>query len=110
MPAALLTTACTLMCPHGGTVTIACSNTSTQAGGAYVLRPSDSYTIAGCPFAIGSSPHPCVSVEWIVSDQHTKVAGDATLSSQSVGLCKASDLAPQGTVLITPAQTRAMGS
>jgi len=36
-----LTTASTMMCPHGGTISASTSNTKVQADGAYVLRPSE---------------------------------------------------------------------
>jgi hypothetical protein len=109
MPAPLLTTSAQMMCPHGGTVTAVSTNTHTQAA-AFVLRPSDTFIVAGCPFSLGPVYHPCVSVKWVVNDLHTKAAGDATLSTQSVGLCQAADQAVQGTVIVTPGQTKALGS
>ena len=52
-----------------------------KAGGDFILRSSDTFTIAGCPFTIGTSPHPCVQVKWVVSDQRSKAVSDFTLGS-----------------------------
>ena len=105
----LLNTASVMMCPHGGTVQAVTSNTRTQVGGAYALRASDTFTIAGCPFAIGPTPHPCVQVQWVQPALRSTVAGDATLTLQSVALCTAADQAVQGTVLISSTQAQVSG-
>ena len=107
--AALLNTSSTLMCPHGGTVSAVSSNTRAKAGGAFMLRSSDTFIIAGCPFNVSSAPHPCVSVNWIQTDTRSKAMGDFALSQGSTGLCVAGDQAPQGTVLITATQPRVSG-
>lgn len=107
MPA-LLTASSTLMCPHGGTVMATPGCTQANAGSP-VLRGSDTFTIAGCPFVIGTAPHPCVSVNWVQTATRVKHGGDLVLTEASVGLCIAGDQAPQGTVLITAAQAQAGG-
>jgi hypothetical protein len=107
MPA-LLTTASTLMCPHGGTVTASPGATKTKAG-AVVVRKGDSFSIAGCPFMVGSSPHPCTTVNWVVAAMRVKHDGDFVLTEASVGLCLAGDQAPQGTVMVAATQPRAKG-
>lgn len=113
MAAALLTTASTLQCPHGGSVTIASTNTRALATAALALA-SDTFSIAGCPFQIpvgtGSVPHPCVSVRWTKFNQHCLVNGQPTLAQDSQGLCLAADQAPQGPVSIVQAQPLVQGS
>ena len=74
-----------------------------------VLRMSDTFTIAGCPFVIGTVPSPCVSVQWVQAAAKVQVAGDFVLNEASVGLCLAATQAPQGSVLITATQPRAEG-
>ena len=54
MPA-LLTGASTLMCPHGGTV-IATPGATRAKADAIVLRATDTFIIAGCPFNISGAP------------------------------------------------------
>jgi uncharacterized Zn-binding protein involved in type VI secretion len=105
----LLNTSSVLMCPHGGTVSIVSSNTRAKAGGDFVARSSDTFTIAGCPLNVSGSPHPCVSVNWVQPDTRSKAMGDFTLSQESMGLCVAGDQAPQGTVLINSTQPRVSG-
>jgi uncharacterized Zn-binding protein involved in type VI secretion len=107
--AGLLNTATTMMCPHGGTVSVVTSNTKTKAGGSYVLRSSDTFTIAGCPLNVASQPHPCVQVRWVQTALKSKVASDSTLTDSSVGLCVAGDQAVQGTVLIQSTQSQVSG-
>ena len=106
----LLTTASILMCPHGGTVTAVSSNTRATAGGAPLVRASDTFIIAGCPFTLPSAtPSPCVTVQWISPDARSRAGGDFTLSEASVGLCLAATQAPQGTVLISSTQPKVTG-
>lgn len=105
-----LTTASSLMCPHGGTVSVTSSNTKARADGAFVARPGDTFTIAGCPFTLPSgTAHPCVRVQWTVAALRNKAASDAALTRDSVGLCLAADSAPQGTVLVQQTQARVRG-
>jgi hypothetical protein len=106
--AALLNTSSILMCPHGGTVSAISSNARTKAAGDFILRSSDTFLIAGCPFNL-VVPHPCVQVQWVHADTQSQVVGDFTLSKQSVGLCVAADLAVQGAVLIVSTQPRVSG-
>ncbi|SRR5260370_20028748 len=108
MPA-LLNTASVMMCPHGGTVQAISSNTRASAGGPFVLRATDTFIIAGCPFSTPAGPHPCVQVQWVQTAQRIKAVGDVTLTEASVGLCVAPDQAVQGTVLITATQSQVSG-
>jgi hypothetical protein len=107
--AGLLNTSSVLQCPHGGSVTAITSNSRAKAAGDFLVRSSDTFTIAGCPFMIGPSPHPCMSIQWVQPDQKSQVLGDFTLSEQSVGLCVAGDQAMQGTVLISTTQQKVSG-
>jgi hypothetical protein len=105
MPA-LLTTASTLMCPHGGTVTGSPGATKVTAD-AVVLRATDSFSIAGCTFNVGGTPQPCTTVQWVVTAQKVKHAGDLVLTEASVGLCLGP--APQGTVIVSATQDKVSG-
>lgn len=104
----LLTAASTMMCPHGGTVTATPGSSRAQAAGP-ILRGSDTFVIAGCPFNISGAPNPCVSVTWVQTATRVKHGGDFALNQSSVGLCVAGDQAPQGTVLIAATQTSVSG-
>ncbi len=105
----LLTDSSVLMCPHGGTVQVTTSDSRVQASSGYVLRSSDTFTIAGCPFVIGNVAHPCTTVKWVVPALRSKAVGDSTLTEGSVGLCQAADQAVQGPVQVVVAQPRVTG-
>jgi hypothetical protein len=107
--AALLNVSSLLMCPHGGTVTAISANTRVKAAGDFLLRPSDTFTIAGCTLNVAGALHPCVQVQWVQPGLQSKAVGDPTLNEQSVGLCAAGDQAVQGTVLINFTQPRVTG-
>jgi hypothetical protein len=105
MPA-LLTTASTLMCPHGGTVTGSPGSTKATAD-AVILRATDSFSIAGCAFNVLGVAQPCTAVQWVVTAQKVKHGGDFVLTEASVGLCLGP--APQGTVLVSATQAKVSG-
>jgi hypothetical protein len=107
MPA-LLTVSSTMMCPHGGTV-IAIPGQSRANAQSPILRGSDTYIIAGCPFAIGPDYSPCVTVQWFETATRVQAGGDFVLNNASVGLCLAATQAPQGATLILQTQPRAEG-
>ena len=106
----LLTKSSILMCPHGGQVQVITTNTRTKAAGDYLARSSDTFMISGCPFNLGGPPHPCVTVQWVVTALRSKSGGDFHLNDSSVGLCLAADQAPQGPVQIVMAQPRVTGT
>ena len=107
--ARLLTTATTMMCPHGGQVTVVTINTRGKAAGAYILRSTDTFIIAGCPLTLGPVYHPCVKVNWVKPAAQSKAVGPFTLTEESVGLCVAADQAVQGSVQVTFTQSKVSG-
>ncbi|GAB6192461.1 hypothetical protein [Desulfocastanea catecholica] len=109
----LLTTASSLQCPHGGTVSIISTNIRVSADNAPLALLSDTFTISGCPFQIpigtGTVPHPCVRVQWVQANTQVMVNGTPTLSNTSSGLCLAADQAPQGMISVVQTQSKAAG-
>ena len=99
-----------MMCPHGGSVQAISSNTRVLAEGAYLLRATDVFIIAGCVFTLPPGvPNPCVTLQWVQTAEQSTVIGDPTLTEASVGLCQAADMAVQGTVLIVSTQESVLG-
>jgi hypothetical protein len=99
-----LTTASTLMCPHGGSVSATTSNSRVKAD-AYLVTQSDTFTISGCAFTLpNGQPSPCASVMWMVADLRVTVGGP-TLSESSAGLCLSAASVPQGPVSISNTQS-----
>ena len=105
----LLTPSSVLMCPHGGTVQATTANTRAKAAGDFLVRASDTFVVAGCPFVLGVVPHPCVRVQWVQPSARTRAVGDFALTEASVGLCLAADGAVQGTVLVNSTQQKVTG-
>jgi hypothetical protein len=104
-----LNTEATLQCPHGGTVQIVSSNSSTKADDAFMATGTDTFTISGCPFQIPATPpipSPCLTVQWLVTDIRVTVSGMPTLSQSSTGLCLAGTMLPQGPVIIANTQAK----
>jgi hypothetical protein len=105
----LLTADATVTCPHGGQATITPAQSAVAAGDS-VCTESDQVTIAGCPFMIGNTPSPCVSVQWQTTSTSSKAGGAAILTTGSEGLCFSAASAPQGTLILAPAQTSAVAT
>jgi len=97
----LINAASTLCCPHGAAVTIAATGVSgPRQRGAVPAKATDAFLVAGCPFAIGAQPYPCVRVQWIVANTAQLIDGVPSLNQQSIGVCVNSSGIPQGPVLI----------
>jgi hypothetical protein len=109
MPDSHLTTASTVMCPHGGQALLMTANTQVLANGAKVLLESDVHTITGCPFTIGSSYSPCVRIEWQAGTSLVSINGTATLVATSIGQCLNAGGGVQGVATIVNTQQRASG-
>ena len=110
MASHFLTTTSVLLCPHGGTVTGSTTNTRVRAESNPVLRSTDTFTIAGCPYVIGTVPSPCLRAEWDVHCERHTAQGDPSLSLESVGYCLSAAGGMQGTVVIASTQGRGAGT
>jgi hypothetical protein len=108
MPAPILTQAATITCPHGGQGIVVPQNVTIQIMGSPVLVATDIATIAGCPFNIGVSPAPCLTIQWTAPAVSTMVNSVPVLLATSIGLC----IGGSGAVpaIIIPGQTQIMGT
>ena len=104
-----LTPSSQLICPHGGMVTAISQNTQVRAGGDFVLRASDQFMVAGCPFMAGTVYHPCTQIQWQQPSSQTKATQDFTVTDASIGLCVAADQAPQGLPQVVATQPQSGG-
>ncbi|HEY4017775.1 MAG TPA: hypothetical protein VGM75_03760 [Pseudonocardiaceae bacterium] len=65
MPGYPLTVSTTMICLHGGTVTITPSQTAVTVQGGLVGTADDVMLVAGCAFTLpNGQPSPCVLVQW----------------------------------------------
>jgi hypothetical protein len=106
MPGPLLTTASTIMCPHGGMAVLKTSNSSTSAG-ARVLLESDEHEVRGCPFTVPGQYRPCKSIKWSAGPHKVTVNGKKVLVRTSVGICRSEDKIVQGIAVIMQTQLKA---
>jgi hypothetical protein len=109
----VLTTLGTVLCPHGGQVTLNTDQSDVEAEGGKVILVSDEHSIAGCAFQIpvgaGTKPQPCTKLRWQVGAMTTTVNGTAVVTQAAVGLCYSAEEIPQGPAVIVSAasQTKA---
>ncbi len=106
MPGQLLTTASTIMCPHGGQVVLFTSNTKAFAGGTPVLMETDIHPVVGCPFTIGPKYSPCIRIEWSGGASKSGVFGTPELVKSSIGSCYNAENALQGLAIIVNTQIK----
>jgi hypothetical protein len=99
-----LTTASSIMCPHGGQAILVTSNTQSSAGHMPMLLQSDQHMIAGCPFAVGPVYTPCMTIQWQAPAVQVTVNDVGVLTQSSVGLCLNAAGAPQGTAIVVNTQ------
>lgn len=102
----VLNSRASIMCPHGGTVTMSPTATRVTVDGDQPLRMGDVGTIAGCPFTIGPTPSPCVRTEWMMPASRVTIEGAQALLHTSVAMCVSAAGAPQGTAIISGFQTK----
>lgn len=110
----LVVTSATATCPHGGTVTIASSNTRVRAGDAPVATAADTFTVSGCPFQIplgaGTKPQPCVTLRWVAPAVRIRVGGQPAILQTSGAISLSAEQIPQGPPSVASTQTRVRGA
>ena len=99
----------TAICPHGGQVTVAPTNTRVFVSGQPVAVMSDGFAVAACMFVMGNTLHPCVKVKFIVPATRVTIGGVQAILQTSVGLAEAADKLPQGPPTILVTQVRVQG-
>lgn len=110
MSAPLLHIGATILCTHAGQASIIPSQTRVRVGGQLVAVQSDTTTVAGCPFTVGTKPQPCVTVRWVSAATRVRAGGLPVLVQNSAGLCQSAEQAPQGLANIVVTQARVRGT
>ena len=108
MPGDILTVNSTIQCPHGGSAILSTTNSKASLVGGFALLESDIHSVAGCPFMIGTTPSPCIRIEWSAGAGKVSVGGTKVLVQSSSGTCYSPANAPQGMAIV--ANTQAKGS
>ena len=108
MVGSILTTASTIMCTHGGQVTLSTSNTRGSGSNAPALLETDIHPVVGCPFTLpGGKYSPCVRVEWSAGASKVTINRTPVLVQTSIGKCINAEGAIQGVATIVNTQMRA---
>lgn len=100
----ILTTASTLLCPHGGELQLSTSNRDAIIDGAPALLLTDVHPVARCTFTVGTKPQPCTTVRWMAGATQAKLHGVPLLLQNSVGLCYSADQIPAGPPVVAQVQ------
>ncbi|OQX17039.1 MAG: hypothetical protein BWK76_10875 [Desulfobulbaceae bacterium A2] len=102
-----LTTASTVLCPHGGVAQLVTANTAVSADHAAVLLESDIHSVSGCPFMVGNTSSPCVRITWSAGSARALINGTASLLTSSIGQCCNAAGVSQGVAIIGNTQMKA---
>ncbi len=82
MSAPILTTASSILCPHGGRATLISSAAQLTVGGARPLLISDTHPIVGC-----SNPAPCLTLRWTTGASSVMAHGLPIVTQANPGVC-----------------------
>jgi hypothetical protein len=97
----VLTDQTDVKCIHQATAKVVSKDTKVSAQNGHVLVASDVHQVVGCPFMKGTTPSPCVTIQWSNEAQKVKVNGEGVLTNQSIGQCIAADQSKQGIAIIS---------
>jgi hypothetical protein len=106
MPGYLLHQGATVICTHGGQAQPTVPNPRVKVGGQPIVTQTTTYTVAGCPFVVGTAPSPCLTAQWVVAATRVKAGGLPVLLQDSQAIC-----APNGTplnILVTQVRVKGM--
>jgi hypothetical protein len=106
MPGFVLHVGATILCAHGGQAQPTAPNQRVLVGGQPVVTVVAPHAVAGCPFAPGGAPTPCVTAQWIMGATRIFAGGAPVLLQDSQATC-----IPNGTpVTIVMTQVRVRGT
>lgn len=106
MPGFLLHVGATVLCMHAGQAQPVVSNPRLRVSGQPIVTQTSTYTVAGCPFVVGTVPSPCLTAQWIMAATRVRAGGVPVLLQDSQALC-----APNGTglnIMVTQMRVRGM--
>ncbi len=105
MPGYLLHQGATVQCMHAGQATPTAPFPRVRVNKQPVVTQTAPFSVAGCPFVVGSAPSPCVTAQWVMGALRVKAGGAPVLLQNSQAVC-----APNGTgVTVVVTQIRVKG-
>jgi hypothetical protein len=102
----ILNQSATVICPHAGQATTIPTSVRVMVGGAPPLLMTDSTMVAGCPFALGGVPSPCLQVMWATGAIRVLIEGKPPLLMSSTGMSVGPGAGP-ATVMVTQVRVQA---
>jgi hypothetical protein len=106
MPGFLVHAGATVLCVHGGQAQPTTPNARVLVGGLPIVTMAPPWVVAGCPFAPGGAPSPCVTAQWTVAATRVLADGQPVVLLDSQSVC-----APNGTPLrVVQTQVRVTGT
>lgn len=110
MPGFLLHVGSTIICPHGGQVSMITNNTQVLTSGQPVVIQSDIFDITGCSFTVPpTKPQPCVTVKWLLASKRVLINGQPVIEQDSTALCQSSEQIAQGPPIVVTTQMSVRG-
>ena len=106
MPGFLLHVGATVLCLHGGQAQPTAPNPRVRVSGQPIVTQTTTYTVAGCPFVVGTAPSPCLTAQWVMAATRVRAGGVPVVLQDSQAVC-----APNGTglnVLVTQVRVKGM--
>lgn len=110
MSSTLVHVGATIMCSHAAQVSLTTGNTRVKVGGQFAIVLSDLGTVAGCPFTVGTTPSPCVTVRFLVPASRIRINGQPAVLQNTTGLGQNGAQVPQGPPNIVVTQMRVKGT
>jgi hypothetical protein len=101
----LLTEGAMVLCQHGGQARAGVVSQHVKVNGQAIVTQSASYTVSACSYLQGTTPSPCVTVQWTSAATRVKAGDQAVLLKDSQATCM-----PNGTgVNVVMTQTLVKG-
>lgn len=103
-PPMVVSTESTLICAHGGSVSVRVTSQRVTVDDVPVVTQGDLLTVSSCPFTLGTSPAPCVMAQVVVGALRVTVEGRPLVTTASTILT--TGVGPPVPVLVTRTQSR----
>ena len=114
MPGFLVHVGASMMCSHGGTVSVVPGQPRVMLGGQPAATMADQYPVAACPFQVpvgaGTKPQPCVKVQWTVPATRVFVNRQPVILQTSTGIGQSAEQIPGGPPTVAVTQVRVRGT
>lgn len=95
-----------LICPHGGQLTIIAASPRVLLGGMPAAVLTDQGLIAGCVFTVPPKPQPCVTTKWLAGATRVLASGVPLLTAPPAALTMSVEQIPAGPPIVLQVQAR----